>query len=310
MILDIFISLKHAITYFFIANYNVGQFIVSTSCLVVKTLYEVAEKIFCVLGIIIGDFHLFLQDFLREIVNFINIISTLFEDTVNVSLWIVSKVWSLLADGISVSKLETLNFFSSIYIFVRDLIISFINFVELCASGIWYLLTILPLSVYYSVIYSFNILKNVRSNMDSLCSTVITSYSEIEIPVGTVTRLLIFIIITYIIKRFYILFCRLSRKTSRLLYQIIVERFITFKFKTKTAWMQLVNKLFLKKSDNFEKSQISQLCIICEERSRCIVIVPCGHLCLCKECNDILKEYDHNCPICRQNIEQAVIVFL
>jgi hypothetical protein len=30
--------------------------------------------------------------------------------------------------------------------------------------------------------------------------------------------------------------------------------------------------------------------------------MPCGHMCVCFECGEALRNRKHNCPICRGNI--------
>lgn len=52
------------------------------------------------------------------------------------------------------------------------------------------------------------------------------------------------------------------------------------------------------------------LCIICEDNEKSVVLVPCGHLCLCKRCADQLGNYDRYCPICRTLIYRKVDVFI
>lgn len=45
-------------------------------------------------------------------------------------------------------------------------------------------------------------------------------------------------------------------------------------------------------------------CCICMDAEPEIVIVKCGHLCLCKDCS---KEYDSKrCPLCRGDIQQKI----
>lgn len=41
-------------------------------------------------------------------------------------------------------------------------------------------------------------------------------------------------------------------------------------------------------------------CVVCFERERDVVLYPCKHCCLCRECN----EHVHRCPICRASITQ------
>jgi len=43
-------------------------------------------------------------------------------------------------------------------------------------------------------------------------------------------------------------------------------------------------------------------CIICLENERCVALIPCGHLCLCRECSGTQKK----CPICRTPIQDLL----
>ncbi|KAL5279096.1 RNF26 family protein [Megaselia abdita] len=53
---------------------------------------------------------------------------------------------------------------------------------------------------------------------------------------------------------------------------------------------------------------VSPICVICQDQPKCVVLLPCKHLCLCKECND---HYFHGfCPLCRTNIQKKLIVFI
>jgi len=48
-------------------------------------------------------------------------------------------------------------------------------------------------------------------------------------------------------------------------------------------------------------------CIICLSNLPNIVYAPCGHLCLCNECNtELSKKHDHKCPLCRRKIESII----
>jgi len=43
-------------------------------------------------------------------------------------------------------------------------------------------------------------------------------------------------------------------------------------------------------------------CIICLENERCVALIPCGHLCLCRECSGTQKK----CPVCRTPIQDLL----
>lgn len=52
------------------------------------------------------------------------------------------------------------------------------------------------------------------------------------------------------------------------------------------------------------------LCIICQERQKCVLTLPCRHVCLCAECCRRLYGYQRTCPICRTFIYHSVTVYL
>lgn len=51
-----------------------------------------------------------------------------------------------------------------------------------------------------------------------------------------------------------------------------------------------------------EQEQESKLCIVCQDRNKCVIILPCRHLCLCMECCSIIQREHRSCPVCRQNV--------
>lgn len=58
--------------------------------------------------------------------------------------------------------------------------------------------------------------------------------------------------------------------------------------------------------DNIYQDEDSTDCIICMERDYDVVMVPCGHYCMCQECANKILSSTGKCPICRQRVNMAV----
>jgi len=50
----------------------------------------------------------------------------------------------------------------------------------------------------------------------------------------------------------------------------------------------------------------SEECVVCFDESKEVVLVPCGHYCLCGGCAHQVKETTKVCPLCRAKIEKIV----
>lgn len=59
-----------------------------------------------------------------------------------------------------------------------------------------------------------------------------------------------------------------------------------------------------------EQEQESKLCIVCQDRNKCVIILPCRHLCLCMECCSIIQREHRSCPVCRQNVGRTMKVYV
>ena len=50
------------------------------------------------------------------------------------------------------------------------------------------------------------------------------------------------------------------------------------------------------------KEDKNKECLICLDAVKDTIVMPCGHLCICKECGQGLVKAKHTCPVCRGHI--------
>jgi hypothetical protein len=81
-----------------------------------------------------------------------------------------------------------------------------------------------------------------------------------------------------------------SRPNTQAFYQI------------KTTNMKIVAKLDISSLQIYEITE----CVVCMVENSTEILVPCGHLCMCKSCCELLLKCRSNCPICRREVQSVV----
>lgn len=59
-----------------------------------------------------------------------------------------------------------------------------------------------------------------------------------------------------------------------------------------------------------EREREDKLCVICQDKEKCIMILPCRHLCICESCQAPLRTHRNICPICRKEVKQMIKAYL
>jgi hypothetical protein len=77
---------------------------------------------------------------------------------------------------------------------------------------------------------------------------------------------------------------------------------------------RLGNKLTKESPDNLrrqlEREQEEKLCVVCQDQYKCVIVIPCRHLCLCGDCSQIIQHTTRTCPICRQDFDKVLTVYM
>lgn len=235
------------------------------------------------------------------------------------------------------------NIFILLHTFFNNAIQCIINLTTLCAlnikkllvllgSGVWFSVTLVPICMYNLCLLLINFIgeifqetgayilksiKNVKLGIKDLYNFVT------DVPIESIIGLIVTVSLIYIFTQFYMtifnciyqqLFHFLLR-LRRILNHTRYIRMPTFNFNrtVRTRFPEVRRSLSTPVSqnkDSLNRSNDERCCVICQERLKCILLLPCRHVCMCSECNTRLQLYDNSCPICRNDIDDTMRVFV
>jgi len=63
--------------------------------------------------------------------------------------------------------------------------------------------------------------------------------------------------------------------------------------------------------EQMEREREDKLCVVCQDKEKCIMMLPCRHLCLCQDCQTpLLTRSNNHCPMCRRKVKQTIKAYL
>ncbi len=65
--------------------------------------------------------------------------------------------------------------------------------------------------------------------------------------------------------------------------------------------------------DQMERDREEKLCVICQDKEKCIMMLPCRHLCVCQGCRELWRSQasqGKKCPMCRKHVRQTIKAYL
>jgi hypothetical protein len=68
-----------------------------------------------------------------------------------------------------------------------------------------------------------------------------------------------------------------------------------------------VNKSSISKAKAVNEA-IDKECLVCLSENASSIIMPCGHMCICRDCGEKLKSKKYTCPVCRGEIGNIIYV--
>ena len=63
-------------------------------------------------------------------------------------------------------------------------------------------------------------------------------------------------------------------------------------------------------NDNRPQMPEGQSCVVCLGNQREVILLDCGHVCVCADCAQIIMQTNPNCPVCRQHIDRVAPAYI
>lgn len=211
---------------------------------------------------------------------------------------------------------------NSLYVVVSEVLILVINTLILMGESVWLVVTFLPIHVPLLLRSVFKYVFN------SICDVIVNGYMKLlrftnyltEVPLESFMGIVSAIIIVRLcihfnetIVRNITSFYWFLTRNVRYLYHMAYNYFTNTEVHTIT---RLASGDLLSASDSRDGpvdiddiNGVESLCVICQERQKTVLTLPCRHICLCAECCRRLYGYQRTCPICRTFIYHSVTVY-
>uniref|UniRef100_A0A1A9V6Y4 RING-type domain-containing protein n=1 Tax=Glossina austeni TaxID=7395 RepID=A0A1A9V6Y4_GLOAU len=263
--------------------------------LIIKFICELFKEIFTALNIFGEEFYRFVCEIdcsVRAVANYVQSSSSsrveCFIENLILFLNHISKLFTK-------TKLHTKLLATNVGIFACDLWTLLCNTILLIAEKIWWTLTLIPGFLFNTIADALDLAVNFNA---SVLREGISKADKI------LTKMLF---------------------VSSILMVIVVLKFMWFHrsicFSILLFWLRKFGKFFrsgiektiVRTKEVFSRKQLFEnCCVVCQDRVKSVVLLPCRHLCLCEDCANYLLFIDEqpNCPLCRAYITDSISVYM
>lgn len=324
----------------FTVSYWTGHVLVNIVLLLGSKWLEILKQFALGIQILYEDFLLFINDVVNKSVVLHDCVLSVFETII--ACYINTK-WLLgnISDSISI----TTNSFLSLAMWGFRTFCNFIVLVKqafiLIGLTIWTSIELIPLLIVYSmsvVLFYFGkfiwkILYIIKTLYRSVFYILGISIHFIEdVPLKAAAGIVLGFALLYLIRIYHkriIRFCivnvkkafiRFSRLVRHILYELFIVNFQR-SLRLVNSWCRKLI-IYSGRSINYYQNQRVQensnmrssytddnLCVVCLDRRRNTILLPCRHLCVCRYCSYKVRSRNYQCPICREDIDETLSVY-
>lgn len=203
----------------------------------------------------------------------------------------------------------------------------------LIGSSIWMLLMCIPnllISIIRNILmFAIFVSKNIIDSIKLITSMALDSISKAltfftSIPLQSVCGFIsIYLIMKYrrlifsLLHKVYRAIARLIRYSVSKICHLAINAlklfavvFIPIRTFLPNIWrLGQIHEDYVNPSACPSKTDMHNLCVICHDKIKLIVLLPCRHLCLCRDCFKQLRRYRQECPMCREPYHHSIQVY-
>ena len=75
-------------------------------------------------------------------------------------------------------------------------------------------------------------------------------------------------------------------------------------------YVDIIKDFLKKREKENRKRKRNNYCVVCLDEEITHTFTPCGHMCVCENCAEELIKAKNNCPMCRNNIESSMKIYI
>lgn len=318
VIINVVNFLANIIKWLFISASIVGEVIVKTVTIIFSSVLSSVENILLFFQIVYEDnVYIFTEDIPSSTGEFLD---SMVKHCIQLHNYFSTVCYSMLNDfKVFISTFRWS--FEELLMMVTEFILLWKKTLIFLGETSWLVLTFIPVQV---PLLLLEVWKKFR---DGLCCCALEAYTIVlrftnfltDVPLESFIGLLMAIVIV----RLSLHFRNTLRTQTTALYWVLIRKVLYlyytihnyfYDYETRVISRMVGGQQLMTREDAnaqiYEENGADSLCIICQEQPKCVLTLPCRHVCLCTDCCMRLYGYQRTCPICRTFIYQSVNVYL
>lgn len=316
--------IKTVVYHSFLLSWKTGRFIITTGRLILTWLTAGVDYLFEAIKVLLEDFHPFACDIVGHLHLFLRGILCVIDGCFSF-LQIASNAISEVINGAVSGAVHTYNEIANGFLSVAGVVVQVFAFAKriliLFGSGVWFLVTLLPLSVVSLVIYSTYCLGLLLEETKNLTTTFLEKINNVivdvyvfvtDVPLESLAGLVVGVCLIYILVQFHMELYGFLQQKFHVFVELARRNLFTFRWNfPKLSLTRRISQESTSVSETEETEDSEEKnCVICQERVKNMLLLPCKHVCLCTHCEVRLKNYGYKCPVCRTHVHRTMKVFI